>query len=299
MKPRMAVQPGFHAGMFVRPVVVDDQMQIEAGRGLGVDSLEEPDELLMPMARHAVADDLAVEHAERREQRRRAVALVVVGLRPAAARLHRQARLRAVQRLDLALLVDAQHQGLVRRIQIQPHDVGQLLDELRVAAQLEGLDPMRLEVVTRPDALDRGLAEPLGPGQRARAPVRRRGRRGVQGGFHYRADLLHRHPRLAAGPRRILFQPGHAQSQKPFAPQLHRRSGDLQGRGDVLAGNAVGGHRDDLRPDHLPIREASAPGPALQRGTLFGRQDDGCGGPAHAQERSAATISQVIYESLH
>jgi hypothetical protein len=30
------------------------------------------------------------------------------------------------QRLDLALLVDAQHQRVVRRVQVQAHDVGQL-----------------------------------------------------------------------------------------------------------------------------------------------------------------------------
>jgi hypothetical protein len=299
MEARMAAQPGFHAGMFVSPIVVHDQMQIEAGRNLGVDCLEEPKKFLMPMAGHAVADDLAVEHAEGREQGGRAVPLVVVGLRPAAAPLQREAWLRAIEGLDLALLVDAQHQRLVRRIQIQSDDVGQLLEEVFVAAQLEGLDPMRLEVVTLPDSLDGGLAEPLGPRQRACAPVRRRGGRGVQCGVNDRADLLHRHPRRAAGPRRILFQPRDAQGQKPFAPQLHRRSGDLQGRGDVLAGDFVGGHRDDLRPDHFPMREASSPGPGIQRGTLVGRQDNGCGGPAHAREHSEGrTISHVIYESL-
>src|SRR6202453_561940 len=37
-----------------------------------------PDELLMPMARDAAADDLAFEHAERGEQSGRAVAFVIV-----------------------------------------------------------------------------------------------------------------------------------------------------------------------------------------------------------------------------
>ena len=60
----------------------------------------------MAVALHAAADDRAVEHVEGGEQRGRAVALVVVGHGPGPPLLHRQARLGAVERLDLALLVD-------------------------------------------------------------------------------------------------------------------------------------------------------------------------------------------------
>jgi hypothetical protein len=41
--------------------------------------------------------------------------------------------------LDLTFLVDAQDQGLVRRIQIEPDHVGELLQEVLVAAELERL----------------------------------------------------------------------------------------------------------------------------------------------------------------
>ena len=51
------------------------------------------------------------------EQRGRAVALVVVRHRCGAPLLQRQAGLGAVERLDLALLVDAEHERLVRRVQ--------------------------------------------------------------------------------------------------------------------------------------------------------------------------------------
>ena len=47
-----------------------------------LDGIEEADELLMAMALHALADDGAVEHVERREQRRGAVTLVVMRHRP-------------------------------------------------------------------------------------------------------------------------------------------------------------------------------------------------------------------------
>jgi hypothetical protein len=52
----MAADPPLHPSMGVRGIVVHDQMQIEMGRGLGVDLLEEPDEFLVSMARQAVAD---------------------------------------------------------------------------------------------------------------------------------------------------------------------------------------------------------------------------------------------------
>src|SRR6202048_1753615 len=63
--------------------------------------LMEADELLMAMALHVAAYDGAVEDVEGREQRGGAVTFVVVRHRPGTARLHRQTRLGAVERLDL------------------------------------------------------------------------------------------------------------------------------------------------------------------------------------------------------
>lgn len=54
----------------------------------------------MAVALHVLADDGAVEHVEGGEQRRRAVALVVVGHGSRAALLHRQAGLGAVECLE-------------------------------------------------------------------------------------------------------------------------------------------------------------------------------------------------------
>ena len=54
--------------MLVCGVIVDDQMHCALGRGLAIDLVEEADELLMPVATHALADDLAVEHVERGER---------------------------------------------------------------------------------------------------------------------------------------------------------------------------------------------------------------------------------------
>jgi len=56
-----------------------------------------------------------------------------------------QHRLGAVERLNLRLLVDAQHERLVRWIEGEPDDVPDFVNEQRVLRQLERLDPMRLQ----------------------------------------------------------------------------------------------------------------------------------------------------------
>jgi hypothetical protein len=62
-----------------------------------VQSVEETDGVLMTMLGHAAPDYGSVEDIEGGEQRRRAIALVVVGHRAARAGLDRQARLGAVE----------------------------------------------------------------------------------------------------------------------------------------------------------------------------------------------------------
>jgi hypothetical protein len=51
------------------------------------------------------------------------MALVIVGPGSGAALLHRQARLGAVQCLDLALLVKREHQRPVRRVEVEANDI--------------------------------------------------------------------------------------------------------------------------------------------------------------------------------
>src|SRR5256714_7872332 len=85
---------------------------------LGLDGIQEPDELLMPVTLHAASDHLAVEDVERGEQRGGAVPLVIMRHRPPASRLDRQACLGAVERLYLALFIDVQHHRVRRRLVI-------------------------------------------------------------------------------------------------------------------------------------------------------------------------------------
>src|SRR3970040_1151620 len=106
VKSGVAFQPRVDAGMFVRPIVVDAEVQVQIEWRLDVDELEKPNKLLMPVARQAVADDLAVEHAEGREKGCGSVALVIVSLAGWDTGPPWQQRLRSIQRLNRAFLVD-------------------------------------------------------------------------------------------------------------------------------------------------------------------------------------------------
>ena len=76
--------------MLVGGIVVDNGMDRLSRRDLRLDGVEEADELLVAVALHVAADDGAVEDVEGGEQRRRAMAFVVVGHGSGAALLHRQ-----------------------------------------------------------------------------------------------------------------------------------------------------------------------------------------------------------------
>jgi hypothetical protein len=90
-----------------------------------------------------------------------------------AAFLERQAGLGSVERLDLALFVDAEHDGVRRRIDIEPDNVAQLVDELGVFGQLKLPDAMGLKPMRAPDAPHRRSADACGLGHRRAGPVRR------------------------------------------------------------------------------------------------------------------------------
>ena len=91
-------------------------------------SVEKADEFFMPVPVHAASDHCAIQEIQRREQRGRAIPLVVMGHRPASACLHRQAWLGAVESLDLALFVDREDDSVLERVQIEADDVLDLLD---------------------------------------------------------------------------------------------------------------------------------------------------------------------------
>ena len=113
----------------------------------GIDRVEEADELLMPVLLHVPPDHGAIEDVERGIGRGGAVALVIMGHGAEPSFLERQSRLGPVERLNLAFLVEGQHDGVRRRIDIKPDHIVEFIRKLRVIRQLELPEAVRLGTV--------------------------------------------------------------------------------------------------------------------------------------------------------
>jgi hypothetical protein len=234
---------------------------------IGLDLVEEAAELGSPVAREARADHRARLHVQGGEQAGGAVAGVVVGAPLHLARPQRQERLRAVQRLHLALLVHAQHQRTIRRHEVETHDVADLLSEQRVGRELERLRAVRLQAKGAPDPAHRRHRQPARLGHRPQAPVRRTlGHRG-QRAAHQRRDRLVADPPRRAGPG-LVEQPVRALAREPLAPLAHRVLGDAEFVGDRRVAETVCCPQHDAHPQRQPLGRLAPSRPLLQLGAL-------------------------------
>jgi hypothetical protein len=105
----------------------------------------------VPVTSVAAASHFPSGHVESSEQGGGSVLDVI--MRPALhlGGLHRQQRLSAVQRLDLRLLIHAQNNRLLRRMQVETHHIGERGRQLRVGAELEAAAALGLNLVVAPD----------------------------------------------------------------------------------------------------------------------------------------------------
>ncbi len=261
----MGGEPGFHGGMAMGAIVVQDEVDDQPARDAALNPLQKAQKLLMAMARHAIPQHFAAQHVQRREQRGGAVALVVVGLPFRESRTQGQDGLGTIQGLDLALLIHAQHQSLLRRIQVQTHDVAQLEKELGIGAELETLDAMRLQTMRLPDAIHHRRTHPLGAGQRAHAPVRGSRRLQVQRGVHDGLFFLYRQPSPASGPRGIFQQPLQPGLFKAVSPTQHRRAAGAQLPCHPVVGHSVGREQHHAEAKYDLLRRASRPRETFQQ----------------------------------
>ena len=197
---------------------------------------------------------MSVEHVHGGEQRRRAVAHVVVGHGSGAALLDRQPRLRPVERLDLTFLVEAEHDGVRGWIDIEPDDVAQFGDELRVVGKLELADTVRLQPMRAPDALNRRNADAYSLRHQRTCPVRRLAGRRLHRQFDDALGDRGREFRHARGPRLVAQQPIHALGGEAFlpAPDAGFRLAGLAH--DGVCADPLGAQQHDLRPPNVLLR---------------------------------------------
>lgn len=111
------------------------------------------DELTVPVALHAAAEHGARQDVEGGKQRRGAVTGIVVGLGGGMAGGERTVGAGPLQRLDLAFLVNGQHDRVGGWVHVQADHILDLGGEGGIARAFERAQPMRLEAVSVPDPL--------------------------------------------------------------------------------------------------------------------------------------------------
>src|SRR5438552_2251292 len=144
----MAIEPAPDVRMLMGGVVVGDDVNVFVLRNASLDQPKKSEPFLVPMPPHTGGENRTIDRVECCEQRGRPVAFVVVCHRSASALLERKSRLRAVERLNLALLIDREHDRSLGRSEIQAHDVFELLGKVRVVAHFECTKQMRLQTMT-------------------------------------------------------------------------------------------------------------------------------------------------------
>src|SRR3970040_433742 len=189
MEARAFEKPAPDGRGLVSGIIVHREMHVQLRRHMVFDGVEEPAELHAAVATVYLADDFAGCCIESREQAGGAVAEVVMSAAFGVSRAHRQQRGGSLQSLNLALLIDAQDQSVLGRVQVEADDVPHLVDKQRVMAQLKALGAVWLEGKGAPDAADGGLVQPRNFGHGARGPMRGIGGLALQGPRDDRFDL--------------------------------------------------------------------------------------------------------------
>lgn len=272
-------QPGTDLRMFMRGIVIDDEMDRQVARHTGVDVAQEREKLLMAMPSPALADDRSGSHIQGGEQRRSAVTDIVMRDALHIAEPQGKDGLRTIQRLDLSFLIHTQHERLIRRVEIEADDVTHLLHKEGIGGELEGALSMRLEPKRQPDAMDHGFGDPGGLRHRPTAPVR--------AGRGLRAECLgdQGSNRLVAtrarppGPK-LIMEAGQAITEESVTPLAHRRLRDAELLGNRRIAQAFMRQQDHTGASPEAVRDRARSEEALQLSHFVRRQRQGRFGSA-------------------
>jgi hypothetical protein len=161
---------------------------------------------------------------------------------------------------------------MLGRVQVQPDQVADLVDELRIGAQLEGVGQVWLEPERLPDPPDRGPAQPRPVGHRRPRPMGGIRRGLLQRGHDHGLNLLVGDPAGGARPW-LVDQPLQPAGHKPRPPLAHRGQRHPQLRGDLLVGRPGGAGQHDPAPQRQPLGALGPPRPAGQCLALVVGQD--------------------------
>src|SRR5712692_5071632 len=137
---RMTTQPPLDGRALVRAQVIQDHMNGVVRRRPPLDAVEKADKFLRVALGTARPEDGPIEQPQGGIQAGGTVPDVIMGLAFRDPWAQRQHGARSVQRLDAAFFVDAEDDSLLRRLEVQAHDVAELVDKVRIFRQFESRD---------------------------------------------------------------------------------------------------------------------------------------------------------------
>lgn len=238
-------QPALDLGMLVSGVVVHDQMEVEFGRDVLIEVAKELEKLLMAVAGLALADHLAGGDLERREEGGGAVADVIMGDALDITQPHGEQRLGAIQGLNLAFFIHAQHQRVLGRVQIEADDVSDFFDKEGIVGELEVALAMGLKAEGVPDSLDGGLGKTGGVSEGAATPMGAVFGLGLEGGLNGEGNFFIGDGTRPSGPK-FIMQSLETLFEKAFSPFADRTDGEVNLLGNGAVGLSVGGREHNF-----------------------------------------------------
>ncbi len=225
------------------------------------------------------------------------MALIIMCHGSGAAFLQRQARLGPVERLDLALLIETEDDGMGGRIDIEADHVAQLVNELGVVRELELKHPMRLEAMCAPDPLDGADADPGSLSHHGASPVRCLARRIAE---RQRDDALGYFAAErfnARRPRLVTKQALEAFLHEAFLPTPDASFRRAAAAHDLRGADAIRAEQDDLGPPDMLLSSVTIANQPFKTMTIRGREGDG-NSRAHAPDLHRLPISGIPKRTL-
>ena len=205
------------------------------------------------------------------EQRGRAVSDIIVGHRSALAGLERQTRLGAVERLDLRLLVNREHQRVGGRRHVEADDVFELGDKVRIVRAFEGSETMGLQLMGLPNPLHRAQRDTHDLGHGAAGPVGDFARRLAAGQGDQPLNISVRHRRLARLSAALTKKTVDTRLGKPPLPAPDRGSTNTGKPGDLGDVQPIRRVQNDLGAGHMFLRPVTIGDDRFQANTILSR----------------------------
>ena len=181
---------------------------------------------------------------------------------------HRQHRLAAFQRLNLALLIDTEHQSVLGRADIQADHVAHLLHKVGIVGQSKTLAAVRLQSERSPDACHAVMGKPTALGHRTGAPVCGLCRGLLQGHAHHLGHLLIADAARRSAARQIA-QSVEALLQKALPPASRRHAADSHAAGHLRVAQPFAKSKNRLGPADFRLRRMTTSRQLLQKLTLL------------------------------